>query len=85
MSFCGSKEVILWVYRCHFEGVKTSFCGLKMSFYSLKDVISGSKDASFYSPFGCKIFDKRICILCVGHFVVVKTSFCGSTAFIVWV
>ena len=27
MSFCGSRDAILWVLRCHFVGLEMSFCG----------------------------------------------------------
>ena len=44
MSFCGSIDVILWVWRCHFGGLEMCFCGsrdviLEMSFCGFSDVI----------------------------------------------
>ena len=46
MTFCGSKNVILWVHGSHFAGLKLSFCGsndchfsgLKTYFVLLKTV-----------------------------------------------
>ena len=39
MSFCGSRDVILWVYSCHFVGLEGHFAGLHMSFCGCRDVI----------------------------------------------
>ena len=47
MLFCGSRDVTLWVKRCHFVGIKMSLCGsrdiiflgLEMSFCGSRDVI----------------------------------------------
>ena len=44
MSFCGSRDVILWVWSCHFVSLEMPFCGardvnLEMSFCGARDVL----------------------------------------------
>ena len=39
MSFCESRDVILWVWICQFVGLEMSFLGVEMSFCGSRNVI----------------------------------------------
>ena len=47
MSFCVSRNFILWVERCHFVGVEMSICGYR-------DVILWSRDVILWGLGGAR-------------------------------